>query len=140
MDVPASAVDVRVEVHLPGSTLRSRFTPSTTSIAATRARARGRRGGISAWSRYGDGDGDQRGGVPSPERARARSATGPALAHDRRHGGQVIDVERVAQAEDEAEAESGERDVDMIMLRSVTGPPPEGETGERDDGGLATGM
>ena len=59
-----------------------------------------------------DGGGRQQGGrvAEAPQRPDERRAPeAPALADDRRHRGQMIDVERVAQAEDEAEAEDGER-------------------------------
>src|SRR5438552_2627694 len=53
----------------------------------------------------------QRGRVPeAPQRTDERGAPQAApLAHDGRHGGQVIDVERVAHSEQESEAEEGER-------------------------------
>ena len=56
-------------------------------------------------------DRQERGGVPeTPERAHQRGAPqAPPLAHDRRDGCQVIDVERVAETEDEPDGEKTER-------------------------------
>src|SRR4030095_317887 len=55
--------------------------------------------------------GEQRRGVPeSPDGSDERRAQDPsALAHHGGHGGEMVDVERVAEAEDEAQAEDGER-------------------------------
>src|SRR5439155_25884263 len=52
-----------------------------------------------------------RGGDPeTPERANQRGPPqAPTLAHDRRDGRQVIDVERVAETEDEPDGEKTER-------------------------------
>ena len=102
--------------------VHSRLRPRPTSMIGDAELERlCHRGGISACSAITATPAASSAAVwPSPHTAptsddRQQAA---ALAHHRRHGGQVVDVERVAQPEHEAEAEDGERAGDVMTGHS----------------------